>query len=191
MSKLLYTHFTKLIINYILSHNKSIPCESDFKLHKSQDDHPITKFLSTTNGDYKFGMEIPDAMISDAIKKNPGYTYYMAKKMESEKAKIVDEPEEQHISPVKSGRGKGFMFYGDQVATVPNKLKKYDVPRKTRSLTIAEEAVVGKLSNSISIQELPSQRRRRSQLKINKAIADMYNEWGQKLKGPAVEDPVV
>nr|GEY29044.1 hypothetical protein [Tanacetum cinerariifolium] len=195
MSKLLYTHFTKLIINYILSHNKSIPCESDFKLHSSQDDHPITKLLSTTNCDYKFGMEIPDAMISDAIKKKPGYTYYMAKKMESEKAKIVDEPEEQHISPVKSGRGKGFMFYGDQVASVPNKLKKYDVPRKTRSLTIAEEAVVGKLSISISIQELPSQRRRRSQLKIDnqidKAVADMYNEWGQKLKGPTVEDLVV
>ncbi|GKG32229.1 hypothetical protein Tco_0427179, partial [Tanacetum coccineum] len=36
------------------------------------------------------------------------------------------------------------------------------VLRKTISLTIAEEAVV-----------------------------DMYNEWGQKLKGPVVEDPAV
>ncbi|GJX23019.1 hypothetical protein Tco_0227464 [Tanacetum coccineum] len=55
------------------------------------------------NGDYKFGMKVPDAMISDAIKKKVGYTYYMAKKMESEKAKIVNEPEEQHVSLVKSG----------------------------------------------------------------------------------------
>ncbi|GJU45798.1 hypothetical protein Tco_1203064 [Tanacetum coccineum] len=114
-------------------------------------------------------MEVPDVMISDAIKKKAWYKYYMAKKVESEKAKIIDKPEEQHVSPIKSGRGKGFMCYGDQVANVPNKLKKDVVPRKTRSLTIAEEAVVGELANSISIQE----------------------PLGKKLKGPAVEDPAV
>ncbi|GJY27228.1 hypothetical protein Tco_0401954 [Tanacetum coccineum] len=162
MSKLLYTRFPKIFIDYLFSLNKSIPCRSDSKLHNLQDDHPITKLLSITNGDYKFGMEVPDAMISDAIKKKARYKYYMAKKVESEKAKIVDKPEEQHVSPIKSGRGKGFMCYGNQVENVPNKLKKDVVPRKTRSLTIAEETVV-----------------------------DMYNEWGQKLKGPAVDDPAV
>ncbi|GJX68036.1 hypothetical protein Tco_0303763 [Tanacetum coccineum] len=85
-------------------------------------------------------------------------------RMGSEKAKIVDEPEEQHVSPVKSGRGKGFMCYGDQVTNVSNKLKKDVVPRKTRSPTIAEETLV---------------------------VTDTYAEWGQKLKGPAVDDPAV
>nr|GEW59903.1 hypothetical protein [Tanacetum cinerariifolium] len=65
--------------------------------------------------------------------------------------------------------------------------------RKTRSLTIAEEAVIGKLANSIGIQEPRSQRRRMSQLTIDsqtdEAVADMYNECGLKL--PAVEDPAV
>ncbi|GKC82037.1 hypothetical protein Tco_1137754 [Tanacetum coccineum] len=195
MSKLLYTRFTKLIINYILSHNKSIPRISDSKLHSLQDDQPITKMLSKTNGEYKFGMEVPDAMINDAIKKKPGYTYYMAKKVESEKAKIVDEPEEQHVSPVKSERGKGFMCYDDQVSNVPNKLKKDVVPRKIISLTIAEEAVVGELAHSISIQKLRSQRRRRSQFTIDNQLDDTvaytFAEWGHKLKGPAVEDPAV
>nr|GEW60448.1 hypothetical protein [Tanacetum cinerariifolium] len=51
----------------------------------------------------------------------------------------------------------------------PNKLKKDDVPRKIRSVTIAEEAVVSELANS----------------------ANMYSEWGHKLKGLAVEDPTV
>ncbi|GKE11420.1 hypothetical protein Tco_1414971, partial [Tanacetum coccineum] len=101
-------------------------------------------------------------MISDAIKKSVGYKYYMTKKKESAKDKIVDEPEEQHASPVKSGRGKGFMCYGDQVVNVPTSLKKDVVPRKTRPLTIVEETVI-----------------------------DMYNEWGQKLKGPIVDDPAV
>ncbi|GJS96398.1 hypothetical protein Tco_0803366 [Tanacetum coccineum] len=99
MSNLLYTPFTKLIIDYLLSLNKSISSRSDSKLHSSQDDHPITKLLSKTNGEYKFRIEVLDAMISDAIKKKAGQT--------------------------------------------------------------------------------------------NEAIGDMYNEWGQKLKGLAVEDPVV
>ncbi|GKC39241.1 hypothetical protein Tco_1051625 [Tanacetum coccineum] len=130
MSKLLYTRFTKLIIDYLLSLNKSIPRRTDSKLHSSQDDHPITNLLSTTNGEYKLGMEVTESR--------------------------------RHVSPIKNGRGKGFMCYGDQVSNVPNKLKKDVVPRKTRSLTIAEETIV-----------------------------DMYNEWGHKLKGPAVEDPAV
>ncbi|GKA24310.1 hypothetical protein Tco_0710343 [Tanacetum coccineum] len=144
MSNLLYTRFTKLIIDYLLSLNKSIPRRLDSMLHSSQDDHPITKLLSTINSEYKFIIEVLDAMISDAIKKKSGYKYYMAKKVESEKAKIVNEPKKQHICPIKSGRGKGFMCYGDQVANVPNKLKKDVVLSKTRSLTIAEEAVESK-----------------------------------------------
>nr|GFD27490.1 hypothetical protein [Tanacetum cinerariifolium] len=126
-----YTCFTKLISDYLLSLNKSIPHRSDFKFYSSQDDHPITKLLNTTNGDYKFGMKVPDVMISDSIKKKEGYKYYMAKKVESKKAKIVDELEEQHVSPIKSGKGKGLMCYGDQVANASNKLKKDVVPRKT------------------------------------------------------------
>ncbi|GJS82893.1 hypothetical protein Tco_0749434 [Tanacetum coccineum] len=107
-------------------------------------------------------MEVPDAMISDAIKKKAEYMYYMAKKVESEKAKIIDKPEEQHVSLVKSRRAKGFMCYGDQVVNAPNKLKKDVVLRKTRSQTIIEETVV-----------------------------DTYAEWGQKLKGHAFDDSTV
>ncbi|GKC09443.1 hypothetical protein Tco_1001053 [Tanacetum coccineum] len=137
------SHITDTMLRFvveILRHHKLY--KSDSKLHSSQDDHPITKLLSITNGEYKFRMEVPDAMISYAIKKKAGYKYYIAKKVESEIAIIVDKPEEQHVSPIKSGRGKGFMCYGDQVSNVPNKLKKDVVPRKTRSLTIAEEAVI-------------------------------------------------
>ncbi|GKD53688.1 hypothetical protein Tco_1287075, partial [Tanacetum coccineum] len=74
--------------NHFLSNNNSIPRRSSSELHSSQDDQPITKLSNTVKGDYKFGME---------------------------KAKTVDKPEEQHVSPVKSGRGKGFMCYGDQI----------------------------------------------------------------------------
>ncbi|GJR19016.1 hypothetical protein Tco_0967543 [Tanacetum coccineum] len=90
---------------------------SNSKLHYSQDDQPITKLSNTVKGDYKFGMEIPDIMISDAIKKLAGYKFNMVKKVESKNAKKFDEPEEQHVSPVKSGKGKWFMYYdGDDDA---------------------------------------------------------------------------
>ncbi|GJZ35836.1 hypothetical protein Tco_0581653 [Tanacetum coccineum] len=127
MSKLLYTRFTKLIINQFLSCNKSIPRRSNSELHSAQDDQPITRLSNTVK----------------------------AKEKESAKDKIIDELEEQRMSSVKNGRGKGFMCYGDQAVNV---LKKDVVPRKTRSLTIAEEIIV-----------------------------DTYAEWGQKLKGPGFE----
>ncbi|GKA62771.1 hypothetical protein Tco_0762290 [Tanacetum coccineum] len=109
-----------------------------------------------------------------------------------EMLKTVDELEEQHVSPVKSGRGKGFICYGDQAV---NFLKKDVVPRKTRSLTIAKEIVIGELANSISIQGPHTRQRQRSQLtihsQIDDAIGDTYVEWGQELKGHIVEDPTV
>nr|GEV25141.1 hypothetical protein [Tanacetum cinerariifolium] len=93
MYKLLYTRFTKLIINHFLSNNKSIPRRLSFELHNLQDDQPLTKLSNTITGDYKIRMEIPDLMIIDAIKKSTGYNYYMTKKKESVNDKIVDEPE--------------------------------------------------------------------------------------------------
>ncbi|GJR95911.1 hypothetical protein Tco_0268085 [Tanacetum coccineum] len=114
----MYTRFTKLVIDYIISHNKIIPRTLDSKLHSFQDDQLITKLLRITNGDYKFGIEVLDAIMSDAIKKKERYMYYMSKKVESKKV------------------------------NVPNKLKKDMVPRKTRSLSIAEEIVVGEEPNA-------------------------------------------
>ncbi|GJS70574.1 hypothetical protein Tco_0703415 [Tanacetum coccineum] len=116
-------------------------------------------------------MKVPDAMISDAIKKKTGHKYDMTKNVEREKAKIVDKSEEQHVSPIKSGRGKGFMCYGDQVANVPNKLKKDDVPRKTRSLTIAEEAAVG--SKASRLESL----RQRKQPLPGEGSSDAQNKY--------------
>ncbi|GKE46438.1 hypothetical protein Tco_1477696, partial [Tanacetum coccineum] len=73
----------------------------DSDMHSEGQDSPLTKLTNTIKGTYKFGMEIPDTMINDAFKKSAGYKYYRAKKAESEKAKAVEEPEEQHASLVK------------------------------------------------------------------------------------------
>ncbi|GJZ54703.1 hypothetical protein Tco_0609588 [Tanacetum coccineum] len=149
---------------------------SDSEMHSEGQNLPITKLTNNVKGTYKFEMEIPDTMISDAFKESTGYKYYKAKKAESEKAKAVEEPKEQHVSQVRRGLGKGYMHSGDQKANVPSTFKKNVVPRKTRSLTVTDnivkEPVAVELAKSINVK-------------------DTYVEWGKKLKGHVVEDPVV
>ncbi|GJX21049.1 hypothetical protein Tco_0223726 [Tanacetum coccineum] len=110
-------------------------------------------------------MEIKNTMIDDAFKKIAGYKYYKANKVESEKAKAIKKPKEQNVL------------------------------LKTRTLTIAEQTIAVELAKSISIKEPRTQQSRRSQLtidsQIDEDVADTYAEWGQKLKGPAVDDPAV
>ncbi|GKB14922.1 hypothetical protein Tco_0848845 [Tanacetum coccineum] len=145
-----YTRLTKLIIAYFLSCNKNIPQRSNSKMHSEGDDLHITKLSNTIEGKFKFGREIPDTMIDDAFKKTTGFTYYKAKKVESEKAKAVEEREEENVSPVRSGRGKCYMHLGEYEANVLKLFKKNVVPRKTRSLTVVEETVAADLAKSVS-----------------------------------------
>nr|GEU54139.1 hypothetical protein [Tanacetum cinerariifolium] len=140
------------------------------KKHSEGDDSPITKLSNTVKGTYKFGMEIPNTMINDAFKKSAGYKYYKAKKVESEKAKAIKEPEEQNVSPVKSGKRKGYMRLGDYEENVPKMFKKDDVPRKTRSLIVAEK---------------------RLQLNLQTPLVLSSNILTNKLKGLVVDDPAV
>nr|GEW31188.1 hypothetical protein [Tanacetum cinerariifolium] len=63
-------------------------------------------------------MEIPDIMIDVTFKKTAEYKYYKAKKVESKKEKAVEEPKEQNLPFVKSGRGKGYMRSGENEANV-------------------------------------------------------------------------
>ncbi|GJS13523.1 hypothetical protein Tco_0407995 [Tanacetum coccineum] len=141
MSKLLYTRFTKLIIDYFLSCNKNIPHRSNSKMHSEGDDSPITKLSNTVKGTYKFRMEIPDTMIDDAFKKSARYKYYKAKKVES-----------------------------DYEANIPKLFKKDVVPRKTRSLTVAEETIAVELAKSISINEQRSKASILESLKQKKQV---------------------
>ncbi|GJU03289.1 hypothetical protein Tco_1113627 [Tanacetum coccineum] len=92
------------------------------------------------------------------------------------------------------------MRLGDQEVNVPSAFKKNVVPKKTRSLTVAdnivEETVAVELAKSLSIKEQQRQQYAiMTQLTIDRQIEidveDTYAEWGQKLKGPVIEDPAI
>ncbi|GJV74540.1 hypothetical protein Tco_1506124 [Tanacetum coccineum] len=84
----------------------------------------------------------------------------MHKRIKSEKAKLVEEPKEQNISTVRSGKGKGYMHLEDQEVNVTSAFKKNDVARKTRSLTIADNIVkvpvAVELVKSIRFEDQPN-----------------------------------
>ncbi|GJV04680.1 hypothetical protein Tco_1338249 [Tanacetum coccineum] len=103
MSKLMYTRFTKLIIDHFLSCTKSIPRKLEHEMHSEGQDLPLIKLTNTI--------------------------------------KAVEKPEEQYVSPVKSGRGKGYIRLGYQEVNVPSAFKKNVVPRKTRSLIVADNII--------------------------------------------------
>ncbi|GJW53726.1 hypothetical protein Tco_0097811 [Tanacetum coccineum] len=159
----------------------------------------IPTFINTVDGKFKFEIEIPN--INDAIKQSAGYKYYQIKKDESEQGNVKEEPEEKHVSPVRRGKGKGHMCISNREVNVSNKPKKAFVPRKPRTITVAEniveqEVVAVKLAKSVSIEE---QRLQQCQImtqltiekQVEKDIKEGAAERGLKLKGATPEDPAV
>ncbi|GJR96716.1 hypothetical protein Tco_0268890 [Tanacetum coccineum] len=194
MSKLMYTRFTKLIIDHFLSCNKSIPRRSDFDMHSGGQDLPFTKLTNTIKGNYIFGMEIPDTMIDDAFKKSTGYKYYRAKKAKSKKAKADEELKEQHVSPVKMAYWCSNLWVGYRPWD-PN-LNIYRLYGVFDNYVIAAELSNNSLANALVILDsLPARSQRRSVCRIFpvetrvRDVEDTYVEWGQKCKDLVVEDP--
>nr|GEZ20893.1 hypothetical protein [Tanacetum cinerariifolium] len=122
------------------------------------------------------------------------------KKDESGKGIAKEEPKEQHVSPFRSGRGKGYLCIGNQEANVSSKPKKAVVLSKPRIITeadnlIEQEAV--ELAKSVSIEEQKLQQRKiMTHLIIEKQVEKDIEEGyvakrGLKMKGVPTEDPVV
>ncbi|GJZ58501.1 hypothetical protein Tco_0613995 [Tanacetum coccineum] len=126
------------------------------------------------------------------------------KELQAKKAKVRTKKlmrTRRATCAVRSGRGKGYMRSRDQEENAPIAFKKIDVPRKTRSLTVAdnivEEPVAVELAKSINIEEKRHQQHAimtqlTSDHQINKDIDDTYAEWGQApliLRGPPLLVP--
>ncbi|GKC09788.1 hypothetical protein Tco_1001398, partial [Tanacetum coccineum] len=149
----------------------SIPQRSNVDMHSEGQDSPLTKMINTVEG----------------------YKYYKHKKNERKKDEAAEEPEEQHVSPIRSGKGKGYMRSGNHEVNVPSAFKKNVVPRKQRSKTIVDnivpqEDLAVELVKSVSIEEQRLQQHDiMTQLtierQVEKDVEDMYvAERGLKLK---------
>ncbi|GJW64034.1 hypothetical protein Tco_0115918 [Tanacetum coccineum] len=113
-----------------------------------------------------------------------------------------EKPEDQNVSLVRSGRGKGYMCLGNQEVNVSSKPKQIVVLRKKRTITVADniveqETMAVELAKSVSIEEQRLQQREiMTRLKIEKQVGKDVDKGyaakrGLKLKGVATEDPAV
>ncbi|GJS99105.1 hypothetical protein Tco_0820275 [Tanacetum coccineum] len=154
--------------------DRIIPRRSDAKMHNKGQYSPISMLINIIDGKFKFIMEIPDTMINDAIKHSARYEFYRNKKNESEKGNAKEEVEEKHVSPIRIGKGKGYMCIGNQEVNVSNKPKKAVVLRKLRTIIVADNIV------------------EQETRQVKKDVEEGYAaEKGLKLKGVAPEDPAV
>ncbi|GKE50531.1 hypothetical protein Tco_1481789 [Tanacetum coccineum] len=73
-----YPRFTKVIINYFISKDKTISMRNRINLHTVRDDFLLgtLKFVSKTKDYQKYGAVIPDGMINHNIKASKAYKTY-------------------------------------------------------------------------------------------------------------------
>nr|GFA48244.1 reverse transcriptase domain-containing protein [Tanacetum cinerariifolium] len=75
-----YPRFTKVIINHLISKDKTISVRNWINLHTVHDDTLLgtLKFFSKTQDYQKYGTLIPEEMINQAIKDSKDYKVYLA-----------------------------------------------------------------------------------------------------------------
>ncbi|GJT08396.1 hypothetical protein Tco_0842858 [Tanacetum coccineum] len=164
MSKLIYTRFTKLIIDHFLSCNKSIPRRSDSKLHSEGRDLPLTKLINTVDCKYKFGMEIPESMITDAINR---------------RGKCYMHLGDQEVNVPKAFQKNDVLIKSRSITFADNLLE------------IVNGAVL--LAKSVSTKEQHCQQcdimtQTTIERQIDKDVKDTYAKWRQKLKDISATD---
>ncbi|GJS05341.1 hypothetical protein Tco_0321849 [Tanacetum coccineum] len=84
-TKLPYPCLIKLIIDHLLSTNKSLARRSDVFMHSKEQDSLLSNLTYNVDGVLKFGKNLPYFMINDAIKQLAGYRVYKSKKEQSDK----------------------------------------------------------------------------------------------------------
>nr|GEV09708.1 hypothetical protein [Tanacetum cinerariifolium] len=92
-------------------------------MHSEGYDSPLSKLINTVDGELNFGLEIPDSIISEAIKQSAGYKYYKNTKDQSEEDNAKIKSEEQNMSREGRGRDEAVML-AKSVSTEEHRRKK-------------------------------------------------------------------
>ncbi|GJS66100.1 hypothetical protein Tco_0680664 [Tanacetum coccineum] len=154
-------------------------------MHSEEEDSPLSKLINNVDCVLKFGMEIPDTMINDAIKQLGGYKVYKSKKNQSEKDNDQDITKEQNMSTVRRGWGKSYMCSstGTLKVNVSSKPKSDVVPRRRRRTITFADNLVGFEEQAVLLAKSNE---------VNTEVDEAYAaKNGKKLKGVSTEDPAV
>nr|GEV93148.1 hypothetical protein [Tanacetum cinerariifolium] len=177
-TKLRYPHFIKLIIDHLLSINKSLTRRSDAYIHSKEQDSFLSNLISSVDGVLKFGKDLPDFMINDAIKQSVVYRVYKYKKEQSEKDIDQVTLEEKNVSTIRRGRGKRYMCSSSSnlEVNVSSKLKNA-VLRRKRIINFADN-LIGSKDKAVYLQnQLESMRQEMQAGRGKRSSASQDDEY--------------
>ncbi|GKC27136.1 hypothetical protein Tco_1034430, partial [Tanacetum coccineum] len=125
-----YPRFTKVIIDHILSKHNTLSKRPESWTHTIEYDAVVGKLRFVRKGEEhpKYGMSIPDVMMSDTIRNSAHYAKYLARSTGTQ-------------SSVRRRRGKGTMSRKNVEVKVHTKKTKDRVPRRNRCITIPDNIV--------------------------------------------------
>ncbi|GJY74986.1 hypothetical protein Tco_0479417, partial [Tanacetum coccineum] len=168
-TKLLYPRFTKLIIDHLLSTNKSLAKRSNAFMHSEEQDSVLSKLINSTNGELKFGKELLESMLNNAIKQLTGYIVYKSKRVQ---INVSSKPNNDVVPRIK------------RTITIADNI-----------IETEDEAVMLVKSVSTDEQRLKQQELMTQLMikkEVNKDVDEAFNaKKGKKLKGVATVDLAV
>ncbi|GKD59200.1 hypothetical protein Tco_1296709 [Tanacetum coccineum] len=121
--KIPYARFTKLIIDYLLSHNKTINKRSYAEMYSKSQDRKFKVFKMAKKGILTYGMQLPATMLNDVIKMMDEYKEYVAKNKQVVVPMVQPKPvdpiqgthKKSRAGGVRKTEGKGTMMRGEEL----------------------------------------------------------------------------
>nr|GFA99881.1 hypothetical protein [Tanacetum cinerariifolium] len=179
--KLLIIEHEVVIINHILSKHNTLSKRPESWTHTIKDDAVLgmLKFVNKGEDHPKYGMSIPDVMMSDTIRNSAHYAKYLARSTGT-----------QSSVPTRRRRGKGTISRKNVEVKVHTKKTKDRVRRRNRYITIADNVVKDpdhaiELAVSTSLDEAETLEEERRLHERHASLLDDHQK--KKLKGVATE----
>ncbi|GJT67788.1 disulfide-isomerase-like protein [Tanacetum coccineum] len=182
-------------MNYLLSQYNNLAEISKSVMHNIKDDEVFGKLKFVAKGEPtrkpRYGKTIPYVMLSEEIKASANYVNYLMKSGNAQAS----------VPTQGRGRGKGYMGRGGMEVNVDKKIKKVEVPRKKRTITVADNLLEDpeqalELAVSVNLEE---HRKREEELRtkarhvavvlskeVDKEVNEGFREQ-MKLKLKAIE----
>ncbi|GJV97078.1 hypothetical protein Tco_1548655 [Tanacetum coccineum] len=156
-----YPRFTKVIIDHILSKHNTLSKRPESWTHTIEYDAVVGKLRFVRKGEEhpKYGMSIPDVMMSDTIRNSAHYAKYLARSTGT-----------QSSVPTRRRRGKGTMSRKNVEVKVHTKKTKDRVPRRNRCITIPDNIVKDR-DDVVEHDDVAE-----SLLNLMKLLGDLYEE---------------
>ncbi|GJU42352.1 hypothetical protein Tco_1195309 [Tanacetum coccineum] len=126
-NEMYYPRFTKVIINFFMTKDQSIPRRNKVNWHFARDDYMFTmiKVVSRHEDTQLYGVILPDELMNEAIKDSESYKEYyaIASGAEPPKTKASAAKTAKKKQPTKTSKAKGLTVLSEVALTEVEQMK--------------------------------------------------------------------